>query len=238
MSSKGLQQLRIAIWGATGATGSELLRQCLDEPRITEVRIFTRRPHSTDDPRVKQVLVDNFRDLSGLHDELRGIDAAFWCLGVSQLAVPDEDRYREITRDFAVSAARVLQEKSPNVLFHFLSGIGADPSGRSRMMWARVKGETEVALAALRLRRLVIWRPAYIHVVAGREHPSFGDRLVVHLSPIFRLIPNMANSTVSIAHAMINETMEGSGNATYGPKDINKLATKYEESQATSHEPA
>ena len=50
------------------------------------------------------------------------------------------------------------------------------------------------------------------------------------LSPIFRLIPNLANSTVDIAHAMLHETFADGGNATHGSKDINELARKYRDS--------
>jgi len=233
MSQKSAQQLRIAIWGVTGATGSELLRQCLADPRIVEVRAFTRRPISTENSTVRELLVEDFLDLSSHTEELRGIDAAFWCLGVSQSSVPEEERYREITHDYALAASRALRQESPEAVFHFVSGMGADPSGRSRMMWARVKGETEAALATLGLRRLVVWRPAYIHVVAGRERRSLGYRLAMVLSPIFRLIPNMTNSTVDISQAMLHATFVGEGSATYESKAINQLAHSYRNATKT-----
>jgi uncharacterized protein YbjT (DUF2867 family) len=58
--------------------------------------------------------------------------------------VSSEAEYRRITRDFALAAAAALRAGSPEAKFLFISGQGAHP--RSRMMWARVKAETEVAL--------------------------------------------------------------------------------------------
>ena len=66
MRPKSAQQLRIAIWSATGAIGSELLRQCLADPRVVEARAFTRRPISSEHSTVREVLVEDFLDLSSL----------------------------------------------------------------------------------------------------------------------------------------------------------------------------
>jgi uncharacterized protein YbjT (DUF2867 family) len=217
-------RLAVAIWGATGATGRELLLHCLQDERIGEVRAFTRRSLSLKSPRLKQVPVDDFLDLSPFGEELSGIDVAYWCLGVSQSAVPDESKYREITHDYTLAAARMLLRESPDAEFHFVSGMGADRGGRSRMMWARIKGETEASLLTLGLRRLVIWRPGYIRVIGGRSAPSAMDRLATVLSPLLRVLPNMTNTTVDIARAMLAETEKPGLSATFSPKDITRLA--------------
>jgi uncharacterized protein YbjT (DUF2867 family) len=43
-----------------------------------------------------------------------------------------------------------------------LSGSGADPTGRSRMAFARYKGEAETALAAAGFPRVYIFRPVHL----------------------------------------------------------------------------
>jgi uncharacterized protein YbjT (DUF2867 family) len=217
-------RLSVAIWGATGATGRELLQHCLQNERIAEVRAFTRRSLFLKSPRLKQVQVDDFLDLSPSAEELSGIDVAYWCLGVSQSAVSDESKYREITHDYTLAAARSLLAESPDAEFHFVSGMGANRAGRSRMMWARIKGETEASLLALDLRRLVIWRPGYIRVIGGRSAPSATERLAAVFSPLFRLLPNMANTTVDIARAMLAETKTSGPSATFSAGDISRLA--------------
>lgn len=218
------RRLLVAIWGATGATGRELLQRCLRDRRVAGVLALTRRSLSLESPRLKEVLVDDFLDLSPLREELRGIDVAYWCLGVSQSAVPDEGNYRQITRDYTLAGARTLLQESPDAEFHFVSGMGADRTGRSRLMWARIKGETEASLLALGMRRLVIWRPGFIRVPGGRAAPSVAERLAAWLSPLLRLLPNMTNTTVRIAQAMLAETERPGPGATFSARDINRLA--------------
>ena len=229
----GRKTLRLALWGATGATGGEVLLQCLQEPQVDLVRVFTRRLLPEENEHVQQVQVDDFLELSAHRNELRGIDVAFWCLGVSQSAVPQEGAYREITRDFALAAARALREESPQAEFYFLSGMGADP--KSRLMWARVKGQTEVDLLGLGLRRVVVVRPSYIYVTRGRTSPSLTDRVWRALSPALRLWPNLTNTTVDIAHSMIHCALAGGeANATLSARDVNRMAGEYRGSRSTA----
>lgn len=160
---------------------------------------------------------------------LRNIDVAFWCLGVSQLHEPKKAGYRRVTRDFTLASATLLQQESPDATFHFLSGLGAARNGWSPVMWGRVKGEAEQALIELALSRLFVWRPTFIHAVAGRERPTRGDLLAERL--YFRAIPLLTISTVNIAQAMLHTTFHAEGAKTYGPWQINRIARAYRESQ-------
>ena len=224
---------RVAIWGATGATGSELLRQCVTDSRIGSITALTRRPIASAGPTIEQVILDDFTDLSKVRRALAGVDAAFWCLGVSQSAVPDERRYRRITLDYALAGARALREESPHVAFHFLSGMGADPSGRSRMIWARVKGETENALRDQEFERLTIWRPGYIQVVAGRDKASpLGERIFAMLAPVLGLVPGMVNPTVDVAQAMLRVDFDPGMTGLFKAKRITALAAEYRDAYA------
>lgn len=223
--SQPARALRVAVWGATGAAGAEVLRQCLADKRVGEVVAFTRRPLCEEHSAIAQVYVSNFLDMSPLRRALRGFDAVYWCLGVSQLAEPNAQAYRVVTRDYAVAAGEALREESPSAVFHFLSGMGAARNGLSPVMWGRVKGEAERALAEVGLCRLVVWRPTFIHSVAGRERPTRGDRLAEALR--FRVIPLLTNSTVNIAQAMLHTTFTEDRDATHGPWDIERLARAY-----------
>jgi hypothetical protein len=50
-------------------------------------------------------------------------------------------RHVQIDHGYTVEFARVLHGGSPNAAFSFLSGNGADQTGRSRIAFARYKGE-------------------------------------------------------------------------------------------------
>jgi uncharacterized protein YbjT (DUF2867 family) len=68
-------------------------------------------------------------------------------LGVSATQVDGEAAYRKITYDYAVAAAKMLKDKSPDAAMVFISG--ASTNEKSWWMWARVKAETEKALAEI-----------------------------------------------------------------------------------------
>lgn len=193
--------LRVAVFGATGAAGDGALRACLAAPEVAEVRAVLRRPTGVTDPKLRELVCADFADLGPLHDQLAGLDACFYCLGISVSQVPDEAKYRTITHDYALAAARALLAASPGHGFHFLSGQGTDP--QSRMMWARVKGETELALGELGLARLVCWRPGYIHPGPGREAKGLAAGFARAIYPLLRPFSGMSVEALQLGEAML-----------------------------------
>ena len=144
---------RLVIVGATGMVGGYALRYGLDHPGVGVVTATGRKPTGLTHRKLNEVLHQDFADCSALASALSGQDAAVFCLGVYTGAVPDAE-LRRITVDYSVEFARVLRASSPNATFAFLSGGGADPTGRSRLSFARYKGEAENALAAAGFARV------------------------------------------------------------------------------------
>jgi len=142
---------------------------------------------------------------------LSGQDAAVFCLGAYTGAVSDAE-LRKITVDYTIEFARVLRGSSPNVAFSFLSGSGADPSGRSRIAFARYKGEAENALLAAGFPRVYVFRPAYIYPVEPRKEPNFSYRLLRAIYPAFRLLfPNQVIRADDLGRAMVDVALRGTG---------------------------
>jgi uncharacterized protein YbjT (DUF2867 family) len=124
--------------------------------------------------------------------------------------------------------ARVLHGSSPGSTFSFLSGSGADPTGRSRIAFARYKGQAENALCAMAFRRVYIFRPAYIYPVEPRREPNFSYRLLRAIYPVFRMLfPNQVIPADDLARAMVDvalrETQE-TGSLVFENRDIRVLA--------------
>jgi uncharacterized protein YbjT (DUF2867 family) len=112
---------------------------------------------------------------------------------------------RTITVGYTIEFARVLRNSSPNAGFSFLSGNGADPTGRSRLAFARSKGEAEKALLAAGFPRVYLFRPAYIYPVQARQEPNFSYRLMRALYPVLRLLfPNQVIRADDLAWAMMD----------------------------------
>jgi uncharacterized protein YbjT (DUF2867 family) len=202
---------RLVIVGATGMVGGYALSYALEHPAVGQTTVIGRKPTGITHPKLKEILHQNFADCSALAGALSGQDAAVFCLGAYTGAVPDAE-LRMVTVDYTIEFARVLRGSSPNAAFAFLSGSGADPSGRSRMAFARYKGEAEAALSAAGFRPLYIFRPAYIYPVQPRKEPNFSYRLLRTLYPVLRvLFPNQVIPADDLARAMVDAAVSGDG---------------------------
>jgi len=211
----------VLTFGATGSAGGSVLRVCLQSPTVTAVRVIVRRSPGVTDPKLTVIEHDDYTDYSAIAASFSGVDACFYCLGKSVRQVSGEAEYRRITHDFALAAARMLHDKSPSAVFHFLSGEGA--SLTSRFMWARVKAETERDLIPF---GAVCWRPALIDGMASKSEPllykSMRPLARVLLSP-FR---SMYVTGADIGLAMLVATERGMRGQTIGNAEIRALAER------------
>jgi uncharacterized protein YbjT (DUF2867 family) len=203
--------IRLVIVGATGMVGGYVLRYALEHPVIESVTAIVRRNLGISHPKLREVQHRDFADCSALAEVLSGQDAAVFCLGAYTGAVSDKD-LRVITVDYTIEFARVLRGSSPEAVFSFLSGSGADPTGKSRLAFARYKGEAERVLLALGFPLVYIFRPAYIYPVERRKEPNFSYRLLRWVYPVFRtLFPNQVIRADDLARAMVNVVVSRTG---------------------------
>ena len=197
-------QIHLVIVGATGMVGGYALRYALDHAAVGSVISVGRRKLGISHPKLKELLHNNFADCSALANALSGQDAAVYCLGTYTGSVSDAE-LRAITADYTIEFARVLRSSSPNSAFSFLSGNGADPTGRSRLAFARYKGQAEKALLAAGFPRVYLFRPAYIYPVEPRKEPNFSYRMLRAVYPVFQvLFPNQAIRADDLARAMVD----------------------------------
>ena len=211
MNTPTADQTRLVIVGASGMVGGYALRYALDDLAVGSVTAIGRRKLGISHPKLKEVLHRDFADCSALAEVLSGQNAAIFCLGVYTGAVSDQE-LRTITVDYTVEFSRVLRGSSPDAAFSFLSGNGADPTGQSRMAFARYKGEAEKALLAAGFPRVYIFRPAYIYPVEPRKEPNLSYRFLRWIYPAFRvLFPNQVIRADDLARAMVNIAVRGTG---------------------------
>jgi uncharacterized protein YbjT (DUF2867 family) len=225
---------RIVIVGATGMVGGYALRYALDNPAVGSVISIGRRKLGISHPKLKQVLHQDFADCSALADVLAGQDAVIYCLGTYTGSVSDE-QLRAITADYTIEFARVFRSSSPDAGFSFLSGSGADPTGRSRLAFARYKGQAEKALLAAGFPRIYIFRPAYIYPVEPRTEPNFSYRFMRAIYPAFRvLFPNQVIRADGLAEAMVDVVVRGAGerrSLVLENRDIRAMVESYQPRQ-------
>ena len=113
--------MKVVIFGATGMIGHGVLLECLDDAGIESVLTVGRRPVDVTHPKLEQIEHDDFTNFEAIEDRLGGLDACFWCLGVSSSGM-SEEAYRKITVDFTMAGAASLARQSPQLVFCFISG--------------------------------------------------------------------------------------------------------------------
>jgi len=204
-------QKRLVIVGATGMVGSYALRYALGNSAVASVMSIGRGKVGISHPKLTEILHRDFANCSALSEALSGKDAAVFCLGAYTGAVSDAELHT-ITVNYTVEFVRVLRGSSPGLAFSFLSGSGADPTGRARMPFARYKGEAENALLAAGFPHVYLFRPAYIYPVEPRKEPNFTYRLLRGIYPAFRvLFPNQVIRADDLALAMVDLAVRGTG---------------------------
>ena len=219
--------MKVLLFGATGMIGQGVLRECLLDPRLTEVRSLVRTASGTTHPKLKELLHRDFFDYTTIEDQLTGLDACFFCLGVSSAGMT-EAAYRRITHDLTLAAASTLSRLNPTMTFGYISGAGADSSERGRIMWARVKGQIENALLRLPFRAVHLFRPGAIRPLHGITSRTKLYRILYRvLGPFLPLLkavsPDSLTTTEQLGRAMIHAALEGAPKAVLEMRDINRL---------------
>ncbi len=219
--------MRVIIFGGTGMVGQAVVRECLLDPRVSAVLLVGRSAVETTDPKVAQVLHEDFLDFSPIAGELAGYDSCFFCLGVSATGM-SEPAYRRVTYFITIAAARELAAQNPDMRFLYISGAGTDSTEHGRLMWARVKGETENAVLALPFDGYAL-RPGYIQPMHGvrSKNTLYRNlyRVTGGLYPVLRKVaPRHVIGSDQLAEAMLNIAADGSPLRIIESSELVKLA--------------
>jgi uncharacterized protein YbjT (DUF2867 family) len=200
---------RLVIVGASGMVGGYALRAALEDPAVRSVTAIGRKKLGISHAKLIEVIHADFADCSALAAPLENQDGAVFCLG-TYTGLVSEAELRKITVDYTVAFARALHGSSPNASFTFLSGNGADPTGKSQLPYARYKGEAETALLAMGFPHVYVFRPAYIYPVESRKEPNFSYRLLRWVYPAFRIVfPNLVVRSDDLAKVMVDAAVRG-----------------------------
>lgn len=200
------------VVGSTGMVGELVLRELLASSAIDRVTTIVRRPSGrAAHAKLREVVHGDFLDYGAIGDALDGQDLAFYCLGVYTGQVGAAE-FRRITVDYLRAFAAAVRQHSPRVTFALLSGQGADPTEKSRVMYARDKGAAENRLLEIGFERLHIFRPGYIYPVTPRREPNLAYRGLRALYPLVRRIyPNLGIDSDRLAAAMVRVSLEEDG---------------------------
>jgi len=200
-------KIKSIITGATGMVGEGVLHECLRHADIEQVLVVSRSGCGISHPKLKELLVPDFFDLSAIQNQLVGYNACFFCLGVSSIGMKEPEFYK-LTYELTMNFATTLVTQNPEMTFCYISGAGINENGR--MMWARVKGKTENDLTKLGFRGVYNFRPGIIKPTKGLKNALSFYNYIGWLIPVLKLIaPGSVCSLREIGLAMINAANKG-----------------------------
>lgn len=222
--------MKVVLFGATGMVGQGVLRECLLDPQVERVLAIGRSPAGRQHDKLRELIVQDFSDFSPVEGDLSGYDACFFCLGVSSAGMTEE-AYRRITYDTTIAAAQAMARRNPDSTFIYVSGAGADSSERGRVMWARVRGETENALLRMPFKAAWIFRPAFIQPRHGiRSKTGWYRAFYAASGPLYpvlnALLPRYVTTTERMGRAMIAVAGQGAPKRVLENRDINDAASR------------
>ncbi|MBB5059803.1 uncharacterized protein YbjT (DUF2867 family) [Granulicella aggregans] len=205
--------MQVILFGATGMVGQGVLRECLIDPDVTRVVSVVRSASGQSDAKLEEIVHRDFLDYASIEEQLTGLDACFFTLGVSSAGM-SEEAYRKVTYDVTTAAARTLVKMNPAMTFLYVSGAGTDSSEHGGTMWARVKGKTENDLLAMPFMAAYMFRPGMIQPLHGIVSKTKAYRILYTITapllPILRaLIPKYITTTEEVGRAMIQVAKVG-----------------------------
>ncbi len=216
--------MKLLVTGITGTVGSEVLRQAILDNSITSIFALGRNAPEVIHPKIQFINHSNFLDYSGLGKIISECDYCLWCLGISQSQVSKE-KYQEITFDYTIAAAKAIQLYNPKCSFMFVSGDGADPSGKTKMLFGKVKGATEKALAQMDFPHFYSVRPGGIQPIHQHKNIALVNKIMIPFYPIIKILaPSVMITSVQLAQAMLAIIKESGPKSIYENIDLLNIA--------------
>ncbi len=217
--------MKVILFGGSGMVGQGVLRECLIDPGVEAVLSVGRSPLGVQHAKLRELRHDNFTDYSAIEPQISGYDACFFCLGVSSLGM-DAERYRHLTYDITMAAAKTLSRLNPGMVFTYVTGRGTDSTEQGPLMWARVKGKTENDLLKLPFKAAYMFRPSGIQPLHGvRSKTGWINAVYAVTAPLLSFLvhaaPNHMTTSERMGRAMISVVRNGYPRPILESADIN-----------------
>ena len=219
--------MKVILFGATGMVGQGVLRECLLDPGVERVLAVGRSATGQKHDKLRELVHPDLTDYSSVAGDLSGYDACFFCLGVSSVGI-DADRYRHLTYDVTMAAAKTLVALNPGMVFTYVTGRSTDSTEQGQVRWARVKGKTENDLLKLPFKAAYMFRPAGIQPLHGvRSKTAWVQAIYVVAAPLFSYLahaaPKYMTTSEQLGRAMIKVARDGYPKPVLESEDINAL---------------
>jgi len=195
------------IIGASGLTGSHLLRILLDDNRFRKVIVFVRRGLGIYHPKLDIHIVD-FDKIENWGPLIQG-DVLFSCLGTTLRKAGSKSGQYKIDHTYQYNVAAAAAKNGVPV-YVLMSSAQASP--KSKLFYTRMKGELEQDVSLLEIPHIHIIRPGILK--GPRKEPRPGEKVGIavgsflsHIAVFHKYRPIHVQT---VAEAMVNASFDTS----------------------------
>ena len=198
--------MKVIITGSTGMVGKGVLIQCLEDNRIKKILLVNRTSIKLNNPKIKEIICDNFLNLADYEKDFIGYDACFHCMGISVVGSSDK-YYKTTTYDITKIITDLVFKGNKNAVFNYVTGEGTDSSEKGPIRWARIKGKTENYILQKGFKDSYMFRAGIIIPEKGiKSRTKIYNLFYVLMTPVYpilKLLP-FITTTSKLGNAMIN----------------------------------
>ena len=192
---------KAVLFGASGVTGSLLLKELISDDKFDEVILFNRRNLNIESSKVTEIITDLF-DIDS-YSEAISADVMYCNIGSTQKKTPDKNLYEKIDRGIPAAAAR-LAKRNNIEKFMVISSLGAN--SKSSNFYPRMKGQMEDDVKSAGIKNTYILQPSLIN--SDREESRIGEKIAIVLAKLINpLLVGGAKKYRSIHASVIAKAM-------------------------------
>lgn len=211
------------ILGATGLTGSYLLKRLIPDKNYDKIILFSRSATRIKSSKIEEHLIDMFE--LGRHRDKFNADVVFCCVGTTQNKTPNKEIYRKVDYGIPVTAAKLCAENKIKK-FLVISALSADH--KSRFFYNRIKGEMEKAVLQQEIKDTYIFQPSLIGGERAERRPlEFISKQLMKAANFVMFGPLKKYQSIhpdTIARAMQKVAEDGFGKIRIESDEIKKIA--------------
>ena len=193
--------MKTLLIGATGATGSDLLKLLLDDDEVESVDIFVRRNTGVEHPKLT-VHVINFEKPEEWSHLVKG-DVLFSCLGTTRKDAGSKAAQWKVDYDYQYSFAKAARENGVEC-YVLVSAMNA--SSKSLFFYSRIKGKLDEDVTNLGFPKLLIFKPpSLIRKESDRKMEKMGVKVIGFFNRLGLMKSLKPMSTDALAKKMLDD---------------------------------
>lgn len=195
-----MKALNAIIIGATGATGTALIEQLINEPNFTKVVVFSRTSPNIKNEKLVVKIVD-FNNIDHWKNDIQG-DVLFSAMGTTLKEAGSKLNQQKVdfTYQYNVAVAAANNKVKKLIL---VSSIGANSS--SIFFYPKIKGQLEDAVKPLKFNTIYILQPPFLirQKEKMRSNEKSGIKIIQSLNKIGLLKSQKPLEVAILAKKMI-----------------------------------